>query len=321
MSTPHVRRRAARFVRPDVRPNVELTERDLALFLHIYRRRFMRASQLVGLVDGTENKIAERLGLLFRTGYVDRVRDENLRFKPGAGGQVPVYGIARQGVRELVRGGKADPDSDELDWGRKNREATRAFVAHTVAVAGISAAFTCDAVRHPGLRVLEFDELVATLPTSTSERDHVWKWGPVPVPSNFSTYGTGPISNVPDHVVVLLLPDGTKRAFFIENDEGSMPIARSTFNSSSVLRKLIGYHVGYERGLHTSLFGWKAVRFLMVMANATRVENTLAAIRESAELRRSAHRFWITDKAALDACEDIYLHRWRRSDGFAIMRP
>lgn len=136
----------------------------------------------------------------------------------------------------------------------------------------------------------------------------------VPVPPNFSTYGTGTMSNLPDHVVALLLPDGTRRAFVIEHDEGTMPIVRSTFNSSSILRKLIAYHIGYERGLHASLFGWKAVRFLMVMANATRVENTLAVIKKSPELRGSAHRFWVTDKVALEACADAYKHRWHRAN-------
>jgi hypothetical protein len=49
------------------------------------------------------------------------------------------------------------------------------------------------------------------------------------------------ISLVPDLVIGLMLPDGSRRYFMIEIDRGTMPVARSDMAQTSFERKMRAY--------------------------------------------------------------------------------
>lgn len=309
--------RGKHFERPDTPPTIEITDRDLDILYHVLTLRLASSEQLAKLVPGTRQKVAERLRRLFEAGLLDKPRRQLDRRTMAGGGTAHVYAISKAGARVLVEERRAE-DIDDLDWTRKNKRAGRQFIRHTTAIADIAIALSRAAANRLNYAVVQHNALVQTLPDKTRASDNPWKWGRVTLPPNYAV--TGPaasMSNIPDHAAVVVLPDGTRRAFLIEIDRGTMPVERANFFQNSLIKKVIGYHYGNRLKLHQSLFGWKGLRFLIVTTTPTRVDNILDAIKRKPDLYRDTkgEHFWVTDKASLDASSDIFTHAWRCADG------
>jgi hypothetical protein len=103
MPRPHRKK----FVRGDTRDPLKLTSRDDALLRDIAEYRFLNTEQLVALHEGSARNIANRLGSLFRHGYIDRPKvQKSARLSPPH----LVYSLDRKGADYLF--GKPE----EREW-------------------------------------------------------------------------------------------------------------------------------------------------------------------------------------------------------------
>ena len=77
--------RSKRFQRGPLRRKLQLTDRDLDILQLLVRNRFLRSTQFVEIIGGSEKKIIERLGALYYAGYLDRPDHQLEYFRPGGG--------------------------------------------------------------------------------------------------------------------------------------------------------------------------------------------------------------------------------------------
>ena len=270
--------RRKHFERPDEPIRLDVTDRDLDVLEEVARHRFLSSRQIAALVPGTPEKIAKRCGKLFATGLLDKPRRQIDYFVPGGGSRPHVFAISNGGASLLVQQRRAH-DIDDLDWAKKNKEAGRVFIAHTLDVADVSIALTRAGRNRLDHKILHQEALLSTLPAETQARDKPWAWGPATLPPHYGVGRTAAaVTNVPDHAFRIDLPDGTRRAFLVECDRASMPVVRKNLYQTSLLKKLLGYHFGHRLKLHQTLYGWAGLRFLLITTTPARVDNIPVAV-------------------------------------------
>ena len=69
--------------------------------------------------------------------------------------------------------------------------------------------------------------------------------------------------------------------FFLEADRSSMPVIRSRFDQSSILKKLLAYWASYQQGIITNVLGLKPIRILTITKSQERINNMIAAGKEA----------------------------------------
>lgn len=228
-----------------------------------------------------------------------------------------MFALSPAGAALLVEAKRAK-DIDELDWAKKNKDAGRVFIRHTLAEADFSTCLARAARLYPDHKILQHDALIATLPDDTRARLKPWSWGPVTLPPAYAVSGNAAtFSIVPDCPFRVDLPDQTRRAFLVEIDRATMPVYRKNLYQTSLYKKWLGYHFGHRLKLHKTLFGWAGVRFLIVTTTPARVATALKIIKAMPDLYRDDHgeHFWFTDMASLIAAPDILTHPWQCADG------
>ena len=195
-----------------------------------------------------------------------------------------------------------------MDWAHKNRETGREFILHTLAIADVRVALAL-ACRRNGLELQHPDDLLKSVPAETRTARNPWAWR-VRVQHNGQTTEVGV---VPDYVFALGFPDGRRRAFVVECDRGTMPVARSTLDQTSMLRKFLAYEGTRKQGLHTQRFGWKAFRTLVITSTTERATNMRAAI-DRVPCLKGTPLFLFADHASILAV-DILGPSWSDANG------
>ena len=285
-------RRCPRFNRVEIQPAFQITERDVAIVREVARHRFLRSTHISQLLDAPHKKILERLTPLYHTGYLDRPRAQ-LEYHVCGGGSAPlVYALGNRGAELLFA--RDGYDKADIDWAHKNRKTGREFILHTPAIADVSVALSI-ACRGNGAIVLQrADQLLQSAPPETRSALRPWAWR-VQVQHNGCTAEVGVL---PDYVFALKLPDGRRRAFVVECDRGTMPVARTTLNQTSMLRKFLAYEGTRQQALHTRRYGWKAFRTLIVTPKPERATNMRALVERTSALKGST-LFLFADHASL----------------------
>ena len=219
-------RRRPRFTRADTPPPFRITKRDIEIVRQVARHRFLRSTHISQLLDAPHKKILERLSPLYHLGYLDRPRAQ-LEYHVRGGGSAPlVYALGNRGAQLLLaRDGCGNP---KIDCGHKNRQSGREFILHTLAVADVRVALTVACRKHGDITLQHAHQLIDTLPAETRATPNPWSWRvKVQYMGNLTEVGV-----LPDCVFALILPDGRRRAFFVECDRGTMPVARSTLDQT-----------------------------------------------------------------------------------------
>lgn len=271
--------RRPRFRRAEEVLSFQLTDRDIDIVRHVARHRFLRSTHISQLLDASHKKICERLTLLYHAGYLDRPRSQ-LEYHVRSGGSAPyVYALGNQGSRLLKECGGFDQAN--VDWARKNRDSTRQFLLHTLSIADFRVALVAACRDHPGLRLIEPDELLRSAPEQTQLSSNPWSWR-----ARVLFKGqTAEIGVIPDYFFALILPDGRRRPFVVECDRGTMPVERTSLEQTSMLRKFIAYEGSRHKGLHTQRFGWKAFRCLIITASVDHATTMRALIERTPQLK------------------------------------
>jgi hypothetical protein len=246
--------RTPRFYRASKPPSFQLTNRDAQLILSIFRHRFLRSTQIVKLAGGSKQQVLRRLHRLFHHGYLDRPRAQIERYRNGS--QAMVYGIGHRGVK-LLEQSLAVPQR-KVDWSAKNRNATRFFLEHTLAVAEVMVALELACRDHSEIELVPHeDELV--------------KWN-VQVRRGGNVHSIGVI---PDRAFGLRRKSKPAEVvwYFLEADRATMPVERHSLKQTSFARKLLAYHETWRQGLLKNSF--PRFRVLTVTTTPARVQHLI----------------------------------------------
>lgn len=301
-TAPHARR--PRFERPLARPTLQLTPRDIAILRAVATHRFLRSGHFPQLIAGAAKKIIERLGELYYAGYLERPPAQLEYYRPGGGSSRLVYALANRGAKVLIdHQGREDAG---VDWSRKNTQATRRFILHTLAVADVAVALACATRKDPRFTLQDQNHLVALMPPATRAMQKPLKWR---VKVKHKEQPPSEVGVVPDFAFAVAYPDTTRRCFLVECDRGTMPVERATLKQTSIIKKLLAYETGRKQGLHEKQFSWKNFRVLIITNTPERAVNIRAAILRNSLLKASP-LFLITHQAALTGA-DILRHAWR----------
>lgn len=306
----HPQTRRPRFERAPVRPMI-LTPRDLDILRAVHRHRLLRSTQLIALLNGSRQATLRRLQLLFHHGYLDRPA---MQLDWYARGSEPlVYALGNRGAEVLEAEGVARPRG--VRWDTKNRNVSRVFLHHTLAVAEIMVAFEVACRAHEGGRVIPPEEVLAGAPAATRRLRLPFRWQ-VEVRWGGKPYRLG---LEPDRVFGLRfegVPENRRHAyFFLEADRGTMPVVRKGLAQTSFLRKLLAYRETWRQGLHRQLFGIKSFRVLTVTTSPERVEHLISANREIC--LGGSGLFLFTHEEAIRGGNFI-AHGWRNGRGETV---
>jgi len=246
--------RNQRFHRASSPTPIQFTDRDSQIMQHIFRHRFLRSTHIRRLAGGSTQQVLRRLHQLFHHGYLDRPRAQIERYRNGS--QAMVYGIGHRGVKFLEQS-LAIPHR-KIDWSAKNRNATRFFLEHTLAVAEVMVAleFAC--------RERDDIELV-------QHTDDLLKWN-VEVRRGGNVQSIGVI---PDRVFGLRRKSNPGEIvwYFLEADRATMPVERHSLKQTSFARKLLAYHETWRQGVLKGDF--PRFRVLTVTTTPARVRNLI----------------------------------------------
>jgi hypothetical protein len=283
-----------------------LTEDDVAILRYVARHRFLRSTHVARLLaHRSHKKVTERLAVLFHNGYLDRPRAQ-LDYFATAGSRPMVYALGNRGAALLAE--IYGVERVKVDWTDKNRTVRRPFIEHTLLVAELMVALDVAARAHPGIRLIEADEIVATAPRASSN----------PFKFKVRTQHNGTLADVsviPDQVFGLAGVGQTPKHFFVEADRATMPVIRNGLSQTSMLRKFLAYAAG---GGAANAFGRQLglanFRVLTVTTSEERTQSMLAALREATG-GRGARQFMFTDRGALAIADDALALPWTTSKG------
>ncbi|HEU6448904.1 MAG TPA: replication-relaxation family protein [Verrucomicrobiae bacterium] len=267
----------SRFKRVPAIGSIELTERDKEILRLVHRHRFLRSSNVVSLLGGSEQQISRRLKLLYHHGYLERPRSQLNYFHTG-GSRRMVYGLGNKAATVLKLDVRA---------GEKNQSAGRIFMNHALLVSDIMVAIELACRRNSQVKLI-YDEELKILA----------KW-------KVKVDGMR-LSAIPDRIFALEYGNGKRVHFFLEADRGTMPAIRKNFSQTSFYRKLIAYAATWTQNLHRSHLGIDRFRVLTVTTNAKRIRSLADAC---GKLRNGHRLFLFTDKSILTS--DVLSHRWR----------
>lgn len=291
---PHTR--APRFKRIAATKNVQITSKDLYIVEKVFRHRLLTSRQIAVLAGGSSQNLLRRLALLYHRGFLDRPLAQLDYYRRG-GSHPIVYALGYQGA-DLLQSKLGIPRR-EIDWTAKNRSVKRVFLQHTLAVSDVLVKMET-ACRDAGLHFIGRQEVLAEL-TDDSMSFGKLGWS-VSVPSEGSQVQVGVI---PDSLFGIRSKDDAEVVyFFLEVDRGTMPVIRKNLRQTSLYRKLLAYYETWRQGLHTSLFGLRRLRVLVVANGEVRLRHIVETTRL---LRngRGSRVFLFADRWGVESHTDI----------------
>jgi hypothetical protein len=172
-----------------------------------------------------------------------------------------------------------------LRWDTKNRNVSRQFLRHTLAVAEVMVAFEVACRDTEGVEFIRPEEILATAPEATRRLRLPFRWQ-VEMTEGEKLHRIGV---EPDRVFGLSLagaPEHRRRTyFFLEADRGTMPVTRKGLGQTSFRRKLLGYRETWRQGVHRTHLGIPNFRVLTVTTSEERMRHLVAACRSSSGQR------------------------------------
>jgi len=278
--------RLPRFKRASTVTPFQLTARDHEIIRLIHRHRFLRSSQIVQLISGSQQQILRRLKLLYHHAYLERPRCQ-LDYYHQGGSHPIVYGLGGKATSLLKPEGLKFREET-------NRPARRLFLDHALLVSDVMVSIELGC-RQRGIRLLTPTEL----PENTKGDSRRFRW-------KVKVHGGSRLSVVPDRIFALEFQDGNRTLFFLEADRGTMPVVRSDFSQTSFYRKLLAYEASWSQAIHRTRFGFSRFRVLTVTTSAARVKSLVDAC---SKLKRGRGLFLFADRTVLSG--DMFSPVWQ----------
>jgi DNA-binding Lrp family transcriptional regulator len=285
-----------------------LTPRDLEILRAVYRHRLLKSTHLAALAGGSPQTTLRRLQLLFHHGYLDRPTMQLDWYTRGS--EPMVYALGNRGAEiletldQVRRGG--------VRWDTKNRNLSRVFLHHTLAIAEVMVAFEVACRERKDMRLISPEEVLAGAPEATRHLRLPFRWQ-VEVRHGGKPYRLGV---EPDRVFGLEFhgaPENRRRAYFLlEADRGTMPVERKGLAQTSFARKLLAYRETWRQGLHKTHLGIPNFRVLTVTTSRERVGHLVQACR--ALSGDGLRLFLFTDQESI-GCGNVLMHEWVNGRG------
>ena len=275
---------------------MQLTERDRKIIRLVYRLRFIRSSQILALIGGSEQQILRRLQLLYHHGYLERPRMQ-LDYYHRGGSRPIVYGLGNKSAAFL----KKDPGvADQLPRSEKNRSVQRMFLEHALLVSDVMVALELACQARGEVRLIDEPELRSVV-----------RHTPKPFQWRVNAVNHSKLSVMPDRVFALeFLNQKNERErvlFFLEADRGTMPVIRRTISQSSFYRKLLGYEATWAQSIQRTRFGFHRFRVMTVTTIHGRVQSLVDAC---SQLKSGKGLFLFSDRTVLEK-PDLFSSIWK----------
>lgn len=282
-------KRRSRMRRVSSGKRIELTDRDIELFMLLNRYHYLRSNFLYAFLGGnSETRFKERLGHLYHDGrYINRPEQQwqfaNCRHMP------VIYALDDRGEQVLRDRGVMQSDSPLLKKGRMG--AYRQF-AHELMICDCMASIELGVRQDRSLRFISWQEIVAKAPERTCNLDNPFAI-PVSISHTFASAGAtqrADIKIVPDGLFGLEYAcDGQKtyRFFALEADRNTLPVIRSNLHQTSYLRKILAYRQIAAQNIHKSHLGLPILLVLTVATNELHMKNIMSLVRELAHEGKS----------------------------------
>lgn len=290
-------------------PPFQLTDRDLEILRAVTRYRFLHSGHIRRLIPGSAKNLSNRLKGLFEHAYLDRPDCQYDFYRPGGGSSLAVYALGDKGARVLSHH-DGMTWGERVSWAHKNRDAGRPFLEHTLAIADFAVSLSVDVAASPVVDLCDGPALLARLPATTRKAAKPYRLSvPVVLKSTRHTIGIEP-----DYACSLGFPAAGRRAYFlVEIDRGTMPVERSDITQSSMMRKFLAYGAVWRSKMHTTAFGWRNFRVLVVTSTAERAQNMRDVLLKLTGAKGSP-LFWFADAQALKAHNTLD-HVWIDGEG------
>ncbi len=193
------------------------------------------------------------------------------------GSEPLVYALGKRGAEILEAEGKVRRGG--VRWDTKNRNLSRVFLHHTLAVAEVRVAFEVACGSREDVRFIPPEEVLAGAPEATRRLRLPFRWQ-VEVRQGGKPYRLGV---EPDKVFGLefhAAPENRRRTyFFLEADRGTMPVTRKGLAQTSFTRKLLCYQETWRQEVHRTHLGISNFRVITVTTSRERVEHLMEACR------------------------------------------
>jgi hypothetical protein len=290
-----------------------LTSRDLEILRAVYHHRLLRSTHLVALSGGSVQATLRRLQLLFHHSYLDR---PPMQLDWYARGSEPmVYALGNRGAEILEAEGQVK--RGDIRWDTKNRNLSRIFLHHKLAVAEVMVAFEVACRSRKGVQFIPPKEILARAPESTRHQRLPFRW-------KVEIRRGGKLQRLgvePDRVFGLNFAGVSENLlsefFFLEADRGTMPVVRKGLAQTSFLRKLLAYQETWRQGIHKAHLGIPNFRVLTVTTDKKRLSHLVEACQS---LSVGSRLFLFADNNSLSQ-RDILLHEWVNGQGELVRFP
>ena len=224
------------------------TERDIEIFKLLARYRYLPSDYIHAFIGGNAKALTRRLNLLSRKPNLYLARPHQQRESASANHRPLIYELDERGIRVLRERGALVP-----------QKGYHRNFAHELMVAEIMASIELGTREHPHIRLIPWQEILATEHTPRSTRESP---SPASIPVKFALRG--------EQLSVSLTADGQpfglervvggKRSFLffpgIEADCGTEPLDASDADRSSIAKKFAAYAAIAEQGIFRSHFGF-----------------------------------------------------------------
>jgi len=253
---------------------IRLTERDQQVLLALHKYRFLTTGHLQSLTC-TKSRWAmnARLRLLYDHKYVDRPKAQYSIFAY-AEKRPLVYALGNKGASLLsTRYGLKMPA--KVYWTEKNRRVREKHIEHTLGISDFMVGIEMMCKEQSDLELIEPDTILANSPAQTRKARYPFRWKTI-IQYNGERQE---IALVPDYVFGLRQPStGRERYYFVEVDNGTMPVTRRDNRQTSFLRKILSYADTLENKIAHKRFGIDGFQVLTVTTSQKRIESVQAAI-------------------------------------------
>lgn len=260
----------------------------------VAEHRFIRSECLVKLIGGSRQQLLRRLNLLYHHSYLERPRAQ-LDYYHESGSKSLVYGLASRGAGRLRR--DLDMPFERMDWTTRNKGVGRLFLEHTLMVSDFMTSLELDSHQRPDVRLLFAHELPQ--PKGRENHREPFRW-------TVDFAGKRRVGVVPDKVFALEVTHSDGRIertlYFLEADQGTMPIERRDLRQSCVLRKLKSYEGTYATGIHRTRLNAERFRVLIITPQATRAQNIREAV---SSLEKGRRLFFVFSDDAWRSCDGV----------------
>jgi hypothetical protein len=286
-------RRRPRFRRSESPTSFQLTDRDVQIIRLVAEHRFLRSTHISQLLDAPHKKICDRLAALFHAGYLDRPRAQITYHVPNGGSCRLVYGLSNGGARLIA--GIAGASHPVGNWNKKNEEAGREFITHSLMISDFHVALRAACKEHRGIQLRGPQEILASASTPNRADRSPW-YTRVTIQNRGEVLDVGV---VPDLAFAIMLPDGRRRPFVVECDRGTMPVERASLAQTSMLRKFLCYTAIHRQQVYLARYGWREFRVLTIADSIDRICNMQSLLKRTTEIRDSPLFLFATRKSAM----------------------